>query len=159
MEKKDNLVPADIIAEYKNDIDRLITYIPWLQTKSGNDVMSTYHGDNNISINFDIPIYDGTLLQFIKAAQSTKFMDKNYPYFYRRNNIKTSTDEINAIKKARLTDIQTFKGILSKYVLKGRSHGSIWQEGVANGVFLALLIRLKEIVDYYDKTILEEQRF
>lgn len=157
MEKKEHLIPSELIDEYKNDIDLLIAYIPWLETKSGTDVMSTYQGDSKVPINFSIPIYDGTLMRFIKLIQSTKFMDKNYPYFYRRNNIKTSEDEIKAIQKATINDIQVFKGIFSKYVIMGRSHGTLWQQGVANGVFLALLIRLKEIVEYYDKTLLEKK--
>lgn len=157
MERSEHQTPADIIAEYKTDIDRLIAYIPWLETKSGKDVMSTYQGDSKISTNFSFPVYDGTLMQFIKLIQSTKFLDKNYPYFYTRNNIKTPEDEIKAIKKATITNLQTFKGIFSKYVIMGRSHGTVWQQGVANGVFLALLVRLREIVDYYDKTVLEKK--
>ncbi|RDU22695.1 DUF6508 domain-containing protein [Anaerosacchariphilus polymeriproducens] len=157
MDKKEQKIPSEIIAEYKNDIDLLIAYIPWLETKSGNDVMSTYKGDSKVPINFSIPIYDGTLMRFIKLIQTTKFMDKNYPYFYRRHNVKTSEDEIKAIKKATINDIEVFRGIFSKYVIMGRSHGTVWQQGVANGVFLALLIRLKEIIEYYDKTLLEKK--
>ena len=37
--------------------------------------------------------------------------------------------------------------ILSKYVLKGDVKGAIWAEGVQNGVYLALLLKLKELME------------
>jgi hypothetical protein len=36
--------------------------------------------------------------------------------------------------------------ILSKYVIKGDVKGLIWSEGVQNGVYLAVLYKLKELM-------------
>jgi hypothetical protein len=39
--------------------------------------------------------------------------------------------------------------ILSKYVLKGEVRGAVWSEGVQNGVYLALLQKLMELMEIH----------
>ena len=82
----------------------------------------------------------------VKTAQQTGLMDRNYKYIYSRNRIRSEVDEHNVIAKATLKDLGVLCGILSHYVLGGMTKGSLWPEGVTNGVLLALLCKLKQLV-------------
>jgi hypothetical protein len=46
-----------------------------------------------------------------------------------------------------LQEITVLGDILSKYVLRGDVKGAVWAEGVQNGVYLALLLKLKELME------------
>ena len=87
----------EIIKTYREDVAKLARYIPWLETKGGNDVMSSYRADQST---FSFPVYDGTLMSFVKEAQATKLMNRNYRYTYSRNHIKTAKDELSLIRAA-----------------------------------------------------------
>ena len=89
-----------------------------------------------------IPVYDSTLLAFVKDARKTKLMDRNYRYTYTRYKIKSVDDELRLLKHAHLRDIDLFKGILSSYVMRGQSKGAVWSEGMQKGVFLELMRRM-----------------
>lgn len=130
-----------IIEEYQDEVAKLLRYLPWISKKSGADVSSMYTGDGDVKV-IPIPVYDSTLLAFIKEAEKTKFMDRNYPYVYSRNHIVTHEDEIRMLKNAKITDIKLFKGILSKYVLGGRTKAALWSEGVESKVFFTALEQL-----------------
>lgn len=133
-----------IIDEYQADVTRLMRYLPWLSKKSGADVSSVYTGDGENKV-IPIPVFDSTLLAFIKEVEKTKFIDKNYPYVYSRNRIVTHEDEIRILKNAKITDIKIFKGILSKYVLGGRTKASLWSEGVEAKIFFVALDQLNRL--------------
>ena len=49
--------------------------------------------------------------------------------------------------------MDTLKGILSKYILGGMTKGQVWSEGVSNGSILKVLLKMKEILEYWDKPI------
>lgn len=131
--QEDNL-REQIIEEYRDDVVRLLKFLPWLSKKSGKEVASMYTGDGEMQV-IPIPVFDSTLLSFVKEVEKTKFSDRNYPYVYSRNNIKTHEDEIRILKEAKITDMKVFRGILSKYVLGGKSKASLWAEGVDSGIF------------------------
>lgn len=141
--QEDN-IREQIIEEYRDDVVRLLRYLPWLSKKSGNDVTSMYTGDEEHKV-IPIPVFDSTLLSFVKEVEKTKFADRNYPYVYSRNNIKTHDDEIRLLNNAKITDLKLFKGILSKYVLGGKTKASLWAEGVDSGVFEAALSCLNRL--------------
>lgn len=103
-----------------------------------------YRGDDKIKV-IPIPVYDSTLLAFVKDAEKTKFIDKNYPYVYSRNNILTHEDEIRLLEAATLADLRIFKGVISKYVLGGRTRSSVWSEGVESGVLKVALDCLNKL--------------
>lgn len=141
---QDDNLKDQIYETYKDDVLKLIKYLPWLSKKSGKDVTSMYTGDEKIQV-IPIPVFDSTLLAFVKEAEKTQFIDKNYPYVYTRNNIRTHADELKMIQNAKITDIKIFKAVLSKYVLGGKSKASLWAEGVDSGVFVAALDALNKL--------------
>ena len=46
-------------------------------------------------------------------------------------------------------DFDILAGILSRYVLLGMTKGTLWNEGTYNGVFLNLILKMKEIVEFW----------
>lgn len=141
---KEDTIREQIIEEYRGDVERLLKYLPWLSKKKGNDVSTMYTGDEEKPL-IPIPVFDSTLLAFVKEAEKTKFVDKNYPYVYSRNNIKTHEDEIRLLKNAKITDLKLFTGIISKYVLGGKTKASLWAEGVDSGVLVVALECLNKL--------------
>ncbi len=127
--------------EYMADVERLSKFMNWIEKKSGHQVQSYYDGEEGQNL-IQIPVYDSTLLAFVKEARKTKLMDRNYRYTYTRYKIKTVDDELRLLRHAHLRDIDLFKGILSSYVMRGQSKGSVWSEAVENGVFLELMRRM-----------------
>ena len=94
-----------------------------------------------------VPVYDSTLLNFIRDIKTTDFLNRNYVYTYSRYRIKTAADEQRVIEACSLQDITVLGDILSKYVIRGDVKGAVWSEGVQNGVFLAVLLKLKELME------------
>lgn len=137
-------VREQIVEEYRGDVERLLRYLPWLSKKSGADVSTMYTGDGEKPL-IPIPVFDSTLLAFVKEAEKTKFVDKNYPYVYSRNNIKTHEDEIRLMKSAKITDLKIIKGVLSKYILGGRTKAALWSEGVDAGIYVCALDCLNKL--------------
>ncbi len=127
--------------EYMADVELLSKYMNWIEKKSGKQVSSYYDGEEGQKL-IQIPVYDSTLLAFVKDARKTKLMDRNYRYTYTRYKIKSVDDELRLLKHAHLRDIDLFKGILSSYVMRGQSKGAVWSEGMENGVFLELMRRM-----------------
>lgn len=137
----------NLINQYQPDARRLIRYIPWLETKRGNDVMSSYEGEGVQKTAFTFPVYDSTLLSFIKTVKETQFINRNYQYVYTRNRIKGTEQEKKAVRNATLRDMELLSGILSRYVLGGMTKSSLWAQGVESGIFLEVLCRLREILE------------
>jgi len=134
--------------KYKDDVMKLAAYIPWFEQNSFQNVTKEYTTEG-LENTMSFPVYDGTLLRFVKEAKKTQFMNRNYPYVYTRNRIKNSTDELKIIKDAAAKDFDILAGILSRYVLLGMTKGTLWNEGTYNGVFLNLILKMKEIVEFW----------
>ena len=140
----------EIIEYYRQDAVKLFRYLNWLESKSGQTV-STIYGAEGISVNsVPFPVYDGTLMSFVKEATDTCFMDRNYVYVYSRKQLKTARDEMRLIKNATIRDMDDLAGILSHYILGGRTKARLWGEGVTLGVYVALLTKMKELIEYWD---------
>lgn len=153
MEKEDIEYRRQVVDKYRLDVERLIRYLPWLEEKAAaGGGVSELFGDNGIrehSITF--PVYDGTLMSFIKEVQQTALLDRNYPYVYSRCRIRTVQDELNAIARADIKEMNVLSGILSKYVLGGMTKGRMWTEAVTNRVFLQVVRKMKENIEFWDK--------
>ena len=139
---------SEIINKYRNDVEALVKYLPWLERSSGQKMVNnvTPEGGENT---MKVPVYDSTLLSFVKVANKTKFMNRNYMYTYTRNRLRTVDDELKYISRAQLTDIQGLGDILSKYVLKGMQRGILWSEAVKDGVFLSVVSKMKELIEFW----------
>lgn len=149
--EKDLLYMHEVANGYRPDVEKLIKYIPWLETKAGTNTSSIYSGNGIEEHSMSFPVYDGTLMSLVQDARRTDLMDRNYAYVYSRNRVKTVADEQRLIERATIKDMDTLKGILSKYILGGMVKGKVWTEGVYNGSILKVLLKMKEILEYWDK--------
>ena len=82
----------EIIICYKEDVVKLLEFLPWLEQKSGGASSSIYSGEGIDKSSMSVPVYDATLLNFIKAVRETDFINRNYVYTYSRYRIKTAGD-------------------------------------------------------------------
>lgn len=137
----------NLIQQYQPDAKRLVRYISWLETKRGGDVMKSFEGEGVEKMAFTFPVYDSTLLSFIKTARETQFMTRNYQYVYNRKRIRNTEQEKKAVRSASLRDIGLLSGIFSRYVLGGMTKSVLWAQGVESGIFLEILYRLREILE------------
>ena len=138
----------DIVARYKEPVKQLLPYLGWLKENADREVAQNYSSDN-LSSTIPFPVYDSNLLSFVKAAQATGMMDRNWPYVYTRNHLNNVKDEHLFIEDAQITDIADLFGILSKYVLSGMTKGSVWAEGVRNGSMYLALEKMRELLRYW----------
>lgn len=151
MDKEDIEYRKQVVNLYKPDVEKLIRYLPWLEEKAGSNVQETFEGSGIKGSSITFPVYDGMLMNFIKEVQRTELVDRNYPYIYSRNRIRTVKDELAAINRAGIREMDILKGILSKYVLGGMTKGRLWGEAVHNGVFLHVVRKMKENLEFWDR--------
>ena len=77
-------------------------------------------------------------------------MNKNYVYVYSRKQLRSPKDELRLIKNATIRDMDDLAGILSHYILGGRTKARLWSEGVTFGIYFALLTKMKELIEFWD---------
>ncbi|MEG1848164.1 MAG: hypothetical protein RRX92_05470 [Lachnospiraceae bacterium] len=152
--ENEKLSVEQLVEEYKDDVHRLVPYIPWLESKVGQKVSGTYTEDGIEKCSIGVPTYDSTLLNFIKTVKTTKLISRNYAYAYARYRMKNSTDELRYIKQAKITELSLLNGILSKYVLRGMTKSTEWTTGVTEGIFLQVILKYKELIEYYEGRLL-----
>lgn len=140
-----------VVNTYKPDVERLIRYLPWLEEKAGHNVAETFEGSGIKGSSITFPVYDGTLMSFIKELQRTTLLDRNYPYIYSRHRIRTVQDELRMIDRSGIKDMDILKGILSKYALGGMTKARLWSEAVYNSIFLKVIRKMKENLEFWDK--------
>lgn len=140
-----------IVKEYRAKAEPLLRYLPWLEQKEKGKMMNMYSGEGIGEHSLAIPVYDGTLMSFVKEAQRSGLLDRNYVYVYSRNRIRTVSDEKRAIEQAELKSFEILTGILSKYILGGMTKAALWAQGMEEGIFLALVQKMKDILEYWDR--------
>lgn len=145
----ESMTASQVLAMYKDDVNKLAGYLDWLETKSGKSISSIYAGDGLAEHSVAFPVYDGMLMSFIKDAEKTVFMDRNYRYVYTRNGLKTPQDEINLIESVNMLQMDLLGGILSNYVLGGRTKARLWSDGMNYGIFFHVVKKAKELVDFW----------
>ena len=151
--EQDTEYRQQLMEEYKQTILPLLRYLPWLEQNAGKSVSTVYGGQDIAAHSVTFPVYDGTVMNFVKEASKTSLMDKNYAYVYTRNHIKSHEDERKLIVNAGWKEWNLLCGILSKYVLGGMTKGTLWNEAVREAIFYLVLKQMKEIVEYWDKPI------
>ena len=146
----ENIYRQELIKKYRQAVGNIFRYLPWLEEKSGNNMVRHYQGNNVPKHSIAIPVYDSTLLGFVKDMNATGLMDRNYVYTFSRNRIRTEQDELRIIDRAELKNIDVVFDIMAKYVLGGMTKGILWPKGVENGVFYYGLKKIKEILEIWD---------
>ncbi len=141
---KDANLKEQVIEEYKDDLMKLLRYLPFLEQKGGKDVQNFYEGDGEHTV-IPVPVYDSTLLGFVKEARNTKFMNRNYPYAYRKWRMNDAEAERKAMESATVMDIDLFRGVLSRYVLEGQRKSVMWTAAVEERIFVTALQRMKKL--------------
>lgn len=141
-----------IIEEYRDDLEKLLRYLPFLEQKGEKDEQQFYEGDGQYEV-IPVPVYDSTLLAFVKEARGTKFMNRNYPYAYRKWRMPDPKAERIAMESATIRDIDLFRGIISRYVLEGQRKSVMWTTAVRERIFVVALTRLKALILDYPSNI------
>ena len=141
------------LIDYRSDVEKLAAYLPWLESKAGADVSRNYDDNGIGSSSIAFPVYEAMLLNFVNDAGKTGLIDKNYPYVFAELSIRTVEDEIKATERADIKTGAILCAILSKYVLGGATKGTLWTQAVKEGVFLAVVRRMKELVEHWDGPI------
>lgn len=142
----------EMVDEYRGIVSEISKYESWLETKSSAELVSSYtpEGAGNT---LSFPVYDPTLLSFIKLLEKSGRVNKNYDYVYKRYKIYSEEDEISLIHRANLTDMEMLFAILSKYVILGRTKGLVWKKGVENTVFYECVKKMRELIEFWDMPI------
>lgn len=151
--ENENLFRQELIGKYRSMFEPLFRYIPWLEQKLGMKTAHLYQGDDMPAHSVPVPVYDATLLSFVKDMQRTGLMDRNYVYVYSTREIRTTADELRLIREAQLRDMEDITGIMAKYVLGGMTKGKLWSQAVENGVFYHALLKIKELLDVWDQPL------
>ena len=131
----------------------LFRYLPWFSQNRGGAGASNYEGQGLSENSVSFPVYDSTLMSFVKEAGKSSVMDKNYPYVYTRRGIRNHDDERKLIARATYKEWDMLRGILSKYVLGGRTKATLWSEGMSEDIFYLVLLKMKEIIEFWDQPI------
>ena len=140
-----------ISQEYHDAAEPLLVYLPWLEQHSGRESFSVYGSEGIKEHSLSFPVYDATLMRFVRQAEKTSLMDRNYRYVYTRNQIKGHDAERAIIQRATYKDWGILKGILSQYVMGGRVKATLWSEAVKEDIFYLVLSRMQEIVSQWEK--------
>lgn len=149
----EQMTAEQVFAEYKDDMKKLIAYLPWLEKQHGQSVTSTYNQDGLGGHSLAFPVYDSNLMRFIKDAQTTKFMDRNYRYVLTRNRLNGPADEIRFINEQTILKIQNIGGILSAYVMGGQTKSRLWSDAMNYDIFLVIVRKLKELYDFWENAV------
>lgn len=142
----------EILAMYRPDVEKLAQFLPWLREKTGDDVAKRYEAKGEMQI-LNFPVYDTTLLNFIKALETTVFMNRNYRYVYSKYRILDWQDELKCINSADIMTMDIISGILSKYVLGGKSKAYLWKEAMDYHIFFEALEKANSIIAFWDVPI------
>lgn len=146
----EQLTPAQVIEQYRPDTIRLLDYVVYLEKMKGCNVSSKFDQDGLSKHSVTFPVYDATLLRFVKDAENTVFMNRNYRYTYTRMGIKDEADERRVIENCTIRQLDVIGDILSKYVMGGRTKGTVWSEGVRNGVYLAAITKAYDLIHFWE---------
>ncbi|MBQ3105363.1 MAG: hypothetical protein IJC59_05835 [Lachnospiraceae bacterium] len=149
--RTDALSNEEIVAHFRGDTDKLLKYLNWLEKKSGSCAYSTYDQEGISEHSIEFPVYDSTLMNFVREARDTCYMDRNYAYVYTRNRIKSVKDEHRCIRNATIRDMDKLAGILSRYVLGGQTKARLWSAGIEHGIYLAILKKCDELLNFWSR--------
>ena len=90
--ENENEYLEELMKKYRDISQSLLRYIPYFEQKKGQKNYQIYQGEQNTN-SVAIPVYESTLLSFVKEVQRTGLVDRNYVYALSRNGIRTHEDE------------------------------------------------------------------
>ena len=137
------------VEKYSKDVKELSRYLDYLNSKKGAMAGSYNDPSEGKKTTIMVPTYDSSLLSFVKCAQNSAFLDRNYLYTYKRLNMRDDQDEIRQIERTQIMEIEVLGAILSKYIIKGQTQARMWTEGVKNGVMYAAVAKMKELIEFW----------
>lgn len=140
-----------LIKRYREEVEPLFRYLSWFEDKQGARVSSVYSENELQQHSMPFPVYDGTLLSFVKEVQKSSLTDRNYVYVYSRYRISTPQEERRLIESVTIKNMEVLTGILSKYICGGMTKGWLWSQAVEEGIFYAILLKFKELFDMWDQ--------
>lgn len=146
--ESEKLSIQEMVEEYKTNVEEIAKFLPWLEAKNGENLMTSFKPEN-WGNTVAIPRYDATLLNFVKTLENSGRMNRNYDYVYKRYRIYDVADEISLTHRATIKDMDMLFAILSKYVIIGRTKGDVWKKGVENGVYLEVVKKMKELIEFW----------
>lgn len=146
----EQLTPAEIISRYRKDTIKLLEYVTYFEKMKGQAVSNKYDREGLSEHSLTFPVYDSNVLHFVKDAENTVFMNRNYRYSYSRYRMKTAEDEKKVIENASIRQMDVIGDILSRYVMGGRTKGNLWSEGVKNGIYLAAITKAYELIHFWE---------
>ncbi|MBE5876292.1 MAG: hypothetical protein E7290_05340 [Lachnospiraceae bacterium] len=147
MYESDKMTRDEIKAIYEEDVHKLLRYLNWLQKVSGTVTSDIYKGEGIESTSVTFPVYDANLLAFIKEIKGSVFMNKNCVYTYSKYRLRTPADELKLIDRCTMQEVKLIGDILANYAIKGTVKGTVWSEGVKNGIYLAAVLKLKDLLE------------
>lgn len=71
-----------MIRQYRQMLDPLLRYLPWMEGNAGKMASRSYQGQGISKNSMSFPVYDATLLNFVREASESALMDRNYSYVY-----------------------------------------------------------------------------
>ena len=142
-----------LLEEYKKVAMPLLRYLPWMEKNKGQTASTLYQGEESGEGAMHFPVYDSTLMAFVKEASKSPLMDRNYHYVYSRHRIRTHEDERRMIASAELNDWDILRGILSKYVMGGMTKATLWSEAMRENIFYLVLKQMHKIIEFWDKPL------
>jgi hypothetical protein len=154
--QKEKMSKEEFLGMFRDDVIRLSRYIPWLEKKSGADVSQSYADGDKMQHTLSFPVYDSILLSFLNDASMTVFMEQNYRYFYARNRVQNYKDELRLIERADIMNMDILQCILSRYVFGGMTKAYLWKDGVEHRIFLNILKKARQIVEFWDQPLVIE---
>lgn len=149
MENKNQYL-EELMQKYRGKSENLLRYIPYFEQKLGQKNYDIYEADGKIKNSVSIPVYDSTLLAFVKEVQKTGLVDRNYVYVLSNYGIRRAEDELPTVARAEFKDIGVIYAVMAKYVLGGMTKGMMWSQAVEKGIFLECLKRLKTVLNVWE---------
>ncbi len=138
---------AQWVEKGKQDVAPLLKYLDWLKENNGKDVSTVYDGRENGNNTMSFPVYDATLLDFVKEAGESGLMDRNFVYVYTEYELATPEQERQAIADAAMEDWKILCGIFTRYVRGGMTRAYLWTQGMQEGIFYLTLAKMKEVLE------------
>lgn len=148
--ENENQYLEELMQKYRGKSENLLRYIPYFEQKLGQKNYDIYEADGKIKNSVSIPVYDSTLLAFVKEVQKTGLVDRNYVYVLSNYGIRRAEDELPTVARAEFKDIGVIYAVMAKYVLGGMTKGMMWSQAVEKGIFLECLKRLKTVLNVWE---------